>query len=341
MPTTISVIATVKNEGEALRRLLDSLTYQTLLPSEVVICDGGSTDNTIAILREYQAYLPLKIVEAPGSNISAGRNRAIAAAAGPIIAVTDAGVTLSPLWVEALTQPIRNGRAEVVSGWFEPDPFTDFEVVMGATVLPDLSDIEPDKFLPSSRSVAFTRRAWEAAGGYPEWLDYCEDLIFDLALRKLYGPFPFAPKAVAYFRPRGDMYAFARQYFYYARGDGKADLWRKRHALRYGVYLLLLPFLLWQIALGRGWAWAALVAGTLAYSRRPFQRLWNASRGWSPAARLWGLALVVVMRLVGDAAKMAGYPVGVRWRLRQTAMVRSLPDAGLQRADVPPTAGIR
>ena len=74
---------------------------------------------------------------------------------------------------------------------------------MGATVLPAVDEIRPESFLPSSRSVAFTKAAWQAAGGYPEWLDYCEDLIFDFRLREVSGPFAWAPEAVAHFRPRG------------------------------------------------------------------------------------------------------------------------------------------
>ena len=184
-----------------MRDLLDSLLDQSLPPDEVVICDGGSTDNTLIILNEYKQWLPLKIVSAPGSNISTGRNTAIAAAAGPIIAATDAGVTLSPRWLEAITRPLRAGESAVVSGWFEGDPFTDFEVVMSATVLPAVEDVNPDTFLPSSRSVAFLKSAWEAVHGYPEWLDYSEDLVFDRALRQLHGPFPFVEQATAYFRP--------------------------------------------------------------------------------------------------------------------------------------------
>ena len=92
----VTIVATVKNEGEALRPLLDSILDQTRPPDEVVICDGGSTDETLAILDEYSRWLPLRVVVAPGSNISQGRNRAIAAATGEIIAATDAGVVLSP-----------------------------------------------------------------------------------------------------------------------------------------------------------------------------------------------------------------------------------------------------
>ncbi|MFQ5421999.1 MAG: glycosyltransferase family 2 protein, partial [Anaerolineae bacterium] len=118
---SVSVIVTVKNEGEAIRPLLDSLLDQVRQPDEIVICDGGSTDNTIEIIESYQQWLPIKIVMAADANISQGRNRAIEAAAGPIIAVTDAGVVLSPYWLADLVQPIERGETAVTSGWFEPD----------------------------------------------------------------------------------------------------------------------------------------------------------------------------------------------------------------------------
>lgn len=312
----VSVIATIKNEGEAIRPLLDSLIEQSRQPDEVVICDGGSTDNTIEILAEYQTWLPLHVIIAAGANISAGRNQAIAAAKGPIIAATDAGVVLSPCWLEDIVAPIEAETAPVSSGWFEPDPYTDFEVVMGNTVLPSRHDIDPELFLPSSRSVAFLKSAWEAVGGYPEWLDYSEDLIFDLALREKYGPFPFVDTAVAYFRPRGSLRSFFRQYYFYARGDGKANLWATRHAIRYATYLLAFPFMLRLIWQGRKAGGPLLLLGVGSYCRRPAERLWGDTWGWRPPARLRAFALIPIIRLVGDMAKMAGYPAGIWWRMR-------------------------
>lgn len=312
----VSVVATVRNEGDNLRGLLDSLLNQSLWPDEVVICDGGSTDNTLAVLHEYQQWLPLKILVVPGSNISAGRNKAIAHAAGPIIAATDAGVMLSSNWLEAITKPLREGEAAVVSGWFEGDPFTDFEVVMSATVLPSLEDIDPDTFLPSSRSVAFFKSAWAAINGYPEWLDYSEDLVFDRSLRELHGPFPFVNEATAYFRPRGSLRSFFKQYYRYARGDGKARLWPLRHAIRYATYLLGLPLVLRLIWREKWYGWLLFTLGAGTYMRRPAERLWEDTWGWRPPARLRAFALIPIIRLVGDVAKMLGYPVGLVWRLR-------------------------
>jgi glycosyltransferase involved in cell wall biosynthesis len=312
----VSVIATVRNEGEALRPLLDSLIQQSRFPDEVVICDGGSTDNTPQILEEYKQWLPLSIVVAPGANISQGRNKAIAEAEGPVIAVTDAGVVLSPYWIEDLTRPIIEKKSAVVSGWFEPDPYTDFEVVMGATVLPSRKEIDPEEFLPSSRSIAFLKNIWAEVGGYPEWLDYSEDLVFDLALREKVGSFQLADTAVAYFRPRGSLRSFFRQYYAYARGDGKANLWPKRHAIRYATYLIGLPLLLRLIWREKWPGWLLLFLGIGKYTSRPAQRLWVNTHGWRPPSRLRAFALIPIIRLTGDLAKMLGYPAGLWWRWR-------------------------
>lgn len=319
----VAVISTVKNEGDELRPLLDSLINQTYLANEIIICDGGSTDNTLSVLEEYKKYLPLRIIVSPGSNISRGRNLAIQETSSEIVAVTDGGVILAPDWLEAIVQPLLEGNAPIVSGWFEPDPYTDFEVVMGATVLPERRDVDPKKFLPSSRSVAFLKSAWEAVGGYPEWLDYGEDLVFDMALTENFGPFFFAEKAVAYFRPRGSLRAFSRQYFYYARGDGKANLWPHRHAIRYFTYLAVLPFILRLIWQDKWPGWLLLLLGIGSYSRRPAERLWDSTWGWRPPSRLRAFALIPIIRFVGDMAKMAGYPLGLMWRWRNTHKIKS------------------
>jgi glycosyltransferase involved in cell wall biosynthesis len=323
----VSVICTVLNEGKNVRRLLESLAAQTRQPDEIVIVDGGSTDETVSVLRSATSGLyadqggdivPVKVIVEPGANISRGRNVAAAAAIGDVIVSTDAGVWLSSNWLEALTAPYETERApEVVSGVFKPDADSVFEIAMSATVLPTIEELQPESFLPSSRSVAFTKNAWAVVGGYPEWLDYCEDLIFDLRLKEHFSPFGFAPSAVAHFRPRGSLRAFFRQYFRYARGDGKADLWRKRHLVRYVSYLVGLPLLLLAALYVSPWlALGGAVFGFVGHTYVPYRRLsaWMGRLSWRQrvAAVLW----VPLIRAVGDVAKMLGYPVGWLWRLR-------------------------
>jgi glycosyltransferase involved in cell wall biosynthesis len=313
----ISLITTVLNEGGSLSLLLDSITAQTRCPDEVVVCDGGSTDGTLSILEACSQSLPLVVIQRPGANISEGRNAAIRAASHEIIAVVDAGVRLEPDWLQKIIAPLEADPAvQVVAGFFRSDPQSPFEVALGATTLPDLRDINPSTFMPSSRSVAFRRRAWQATGGYPEWLDYCEDLVFDFRLAKTIGPFAFAPEAVVHFRPRRSLGTFYRQYQNYARGDGKASLFLRRHLIRYLTYFAVLPFVLLMSIFVSRWWWLALLAGAAYMVAVPYRRLLNQWGDLSPAGKLVAALWVPIIRVVGDIAKMVGYPQGLVWRAR-------------------------
>jgi len=314
----VSVVVTVLNEAESLSRMLDSLAAQAHAPDEVVICDGGSTDGTLALL-EAEARLPLRVIQRPGANISQGRNAAIEAATGDVIAVADAGVWLSPRWLQTIVVPFEDAGTQAVAGFFLPDPHTVFETALGATVLPELREIHPARFLPSSRSVAFRKAAWKTVGGYPEWLDYCEDLIFDLRLQKFVGPFVFTPEALVCFRPRPNLRAFFVQYYRYARGDGKADLWRKRHAIRYLTYLVAVPLIAAAGAVASPWWWALYLVAIPGMFWAGWRRLGRAWEGLSSAQKAQAVLWVPLIRVTGDVAKMVGYPAGVWWRWRHRA----------------------
>jgi glycosyltransferase involved in cell wall biosynthesis len=320
IPMRVSVTITVLNEADSLPGLLDSLAAQTRLPDEVVVCDGGSVDATLALLKA-ETRLSLEVVQRLGCNISQGRNVAIGAAHGDVIAVTDAGVHLDPRWLERIAAPFENADTQIVAGFFVPDPQTVFEMAMGATVLPELRDIKPDRFLPSSRSVAFRKDAWAVIGGYPEWLDYCEDLIFDIRLRTRYGSFVFIPEATVRFRPRSSLRAFFVQYYRYARGDGKADLWRKRHTIRYLTYLVAVPLVAAAGAAVNPWWWALYLVSIPGMFWAGWRRLVRVWGGLNRAEKLKAALWVPVVRVTGDVAKMVGYPVGLWWRWRHRGQV--------------------
>lgn len=310
----VSLICTVRNEADNIGALLESMLAQTRLPDEIVVNDCGSQDDTPVIVERYiAAGHPIRLVRG-GHNIPSGRNNAIRHARGPLIASTDAGLTLDSLWLERIIGPLERDEADVVGGFFRPAPQSFFELVLAATNYPDAHEIEPAHFLPFGKSVAFHKAAWEDIGGYPEWASHCEDLLFDLALRRAGYRFAFVPDALVLFRPRSSFGSFARQYFFYARGDGLANLWPKRHMLRYSVYLATSALVV--AARRRPWLLTPIVLGVCVYSCRPVRRL--SARAPALSCKEWLLALCIIplIRLVGDLAKIIGYPVGVWQRLR-------------------------
>jgi cellulose synthase/poly-beta-1,6-N-acetylglucosamine synthase-like glycosyltransferase len=315
MVTRVSLVATVRDEAGLLPEWLAGINAQTLVPDEIIIVDGGSSDGTWeALLRWGHCREGVQCLRCMGASIAEGRNRAIERATGSIVAVTDAGTRADPNWLMRLAAAFEDPLVDVAAGFFVPRLATGWERALAAATLPDAGEITPATFLPSSRSTAFRRSWFDAGVRFPEWLDYCEDVIWDLALRRAGARFTFVPDATVTFQVRPTLGAYLSQYFRYARGDGKAGLFARRHWLRYVTYSALVA-VLWR----RRWVefGIAAVLGT-AYLRRPLQRLWLRDRRTQHStlstARL--MPLVTFLRLAGDVSKMVGYPIGLCWRRR-------------------------
>jgi glycosyltransferase involved in cell wall biosynthesis len=304
----VSLIATVLNGAEHIEEFLGSLALQTRAPDEVVIVDGGSTDDTVDLLRRVDA---VTVIEQPGANISRGRNVAIANATHDVIAVTDADCVLEPEWLERLLRPIEEG-ADVAMGFYLPiaDGFLQ-ECTAAVNLALDPSEIDGGKFMPSARSIAYRRGAIDAAGGYPEWLAVGEDMWVNHRWRESGLDLRFAPDAVVRWRLRTGLRATWAQYYAYARGDALAGMFPQRHALRFSVYACLGAALISR----RRWAKIAVTAGALAYSRTPVVRAWDTLEEAPQKAA----ATVVVPLLMAwiDGAKMAGYAAGLIERARK------------------------
>jgi len=224
----VSLITTVKNESASIQAWLDSVFAQTRLPDEIVLVDGGSSDNTFETLKAFADHspVPIRISQAPGANIARGRNLAIEEAAGPLIACTDAGCVLPPGWLAAITGPFAADSAlEVVVGYYEAIQQNELQRIMSVYLVPPLAAIDPQRFLPSCRSMAFRKEAWRLAGGFPEWLTLAaEDTLFDLMLKERTTRWAFVPEAIVHWRLKSTLPQFFRQVRTYGRGDGEAGL---------------------------------------------------------------------------------------------------------------------
>lgn len=258
----VAVAMTVRNDPDGTRVTLDSLREQSLAPSEVVVVDGGSTDGTREMLAAYaEAWPALSVIDAPGDNIAQGRNRAIRSATCDIVACTDAGCRADERWLERITAPLRNSGADFVAGFYEIEPANLLERVIGlATMRGQLEPVDPERFNPSARSVAFTREIWRRAGGYPEWLRYSEDTLFDHKVRALRPRWHFEERAIVRWRPRTGLRQLWKQFYAYGTGRGRTgiDAASFHHNIRDGVLVIAAMLLAFVTP------WSLLVAAVLA-----------------------------------------------------------------------------
>jgi glycosyltransferase involved in cell wall biosynthesis len=293
-----TLIATVRNEAGTIRDFVDSLLTQTRKPDEILIVDGASTDGTREILEDYAARGLLRVISQP-CNIAEGRNLGITAAIGTHLAVTDAGCRVEPDWLAQIAHCFDSDcQPDVVAGNFRFETHTPFEeAVVFATFQPNRDESETARYYPSSRSVAFTKAAWEKAGGYPEWLYAAEDTLFNIRMRQLGMRFVFCRDAIVRWRPRETWRALAKQRINFSRGNSRVGIGTAGYLINlqaHGLLLLLLLGSLWYPPLLA----AALAVGAWHVRRR----LWSqaskttAGRGWRMRLRV--LAVMEFVRIV-------------------------------------------
>ena len=305
-----SLVITVLNEKNNLPIWLLNIKSQTLLPDEIVIVDGGSTDGTWEWLQS-QTDPILKIFQKKG-NISVGRNFAISQAKSEIVVVTDAGCVYDKTWFFRISEPLLSGQADFVSTAFGPwlkdgDSFVKY--LIAASTTPAKREFEKD-WLPSSRSVAFRKELWQNIGGYPEWIPICEDIIFDLKLKKSGVNFCYIREPLVFWQPRPNLAAYFKQLFRYTKSDGHGKLWLNRHLIRYftyfgGAFLVYLSFKINQQLL------LLLVVLALLYMKKFWLRWYEYTRAKNIFFFIAGFIFLPVVIFVGDIAKICGWPVGV------------------------------
>ena len=255
----VSVILTVLNEGDGMKELLAQILTQTRPPDEVVVVDGGSSDQTIPVLNGYAVSDDrLRVYIEPGVNISRGRNIAIEKCTGSIIAVTDGGCRPDANWLEELIKPLENDSSiAAVAGIFKIDYRNSFEFFSGALCMPaDSGDATTRLFY--GRNSAFRKDAWSAVGGYPEWLYTGEDTLF--AKRFVQNGFfvSYAPDAIVAWRPRPTLKKLTKMFFLYGRGNGRIENGNLKGSIYWLRYHIAWFFLL-LLGCFYSWAWIAAI----------------------------------------------------------------------------------
>lgn len=296
-----SFVATIFNEEKTIDAFIKSIDEQTKRPDEILLVDGGSSDNTVEKVKKYRH---IKLFSHNG-NRSQGRNYGIAKAKGDVILVSDAGCTLDKNWVKNITEPFDNEKIDVVSGYYLPVTHNAFEQCLATytCVMPDRVDRE--NFLPSSRSVAFKKTAWKEVGGYPEFLDTCEDLVFVRNLKKKDYRFFFAENAIVYWRQRKNIIEAFKQFYGYAVGDGMAHYFRSRTPFLFIRYAFAVG-LLFPVTINK-----STTPTLLSITLFVLYILWTIKKNYRYIKNIAALFWLPLLQFTSDIAVILGTTVGI------------------------------
>jgi N-acetylglucosaminyl-diphospho-decaprenol L-rhamnosyltransferase len=191
---SIDVVIPVHNRWSLTERCLELLREQTI-PHTVIVCDNGSTDDTVQRLGE--AFADVRLI-ALGANIgfTTACNRGVAAGDGQTVVLLNNDVECRPDFLERLVAPLADdagvgsvaglllvpGEQHIESFGLSVDPtLAGYPRLRGANVA-DAQATDPLLIGPSGAAGAYRRAAWEQVGGLDEGVfAYGEDV--DLALR--------------------------------------------------------------------------------------------------------------------------------------------------------------
>lgn len=201
----ISVCVTTFNEKtETLNKLLKALKNQTLKPDEIILIDAKDHNNC---------------------SRSKGRNIAISNARNEIIAITDVGCIPHNDWLEKLSNPFVNKKNIVVAGGYKMVADDNFQKACSIFLGTQLKNID-NNFMPSSRSMAFTKTVWKKVGYFPEELtNTAEVTLFNIKVLNLGIKIIVCKNALVDWEMPENLCIFVRKIYNYAKGDAESGVW--------------------------------------------------------------------------------------------------------------------
>lgn len=190
-----TVVIPARNEGAYLRRTLEAIGRQSVLPAEVIVVDNASTDQTAALACAWGA----RVLECTSVGVSPARQLGLEAARTAWVASTDADSLPDCRWIERL-----RGAAPGRVALYGPLCFS------GTPQLQLVSRAAYRSFLEvcvrigrpnlAGANMAFSRQAAHLAGGYPD-VGALEDVMLGQALARL-GSVAYVPGALVQTSPR-------------------------------------------------------------------------------------------------------------------------------------------
>jgi glycosyltransferase involved in cell wall biosynthesis len=256
----VSVVVPMRNESAHIRLCLDSLVNQTFAHDkyEIVVADGGSTDNSKQVVSLYErAEVSVRVLDNPSRITPCGMNLGIRAALGNVIIVAGAHTTYPADFVENCVLWLDKTGADVVGGPIETVlAGNSFGARIVTAILSSPFGVGNSKFRTSRTAGfvdtvpfgAFRREIFDRVGLYNEKLVRNQDNELSARIRKAGGRIYITPALTTHYHPVKDFpsllkYAFkASQWHVFTLRENREAM-GMRHLVPAAFLMLLLLLL--------------------------------------------------------------------------------------------------
>lgn len=218
----LSVIIPTRNAGASIEKLINSLKTQTLKPSEIIVIDSSSEDNTIGLARKVGARV--LVIERSAFDHGGTRNLGAKHANGDILVfMTQDALPLNEDTLRNLIYPLKD--ADIGASYARQIPKADATPVEVYTRLfnypaewivkekNSINLLGIKTFFFSNVCSAVKRDAFEKVGGFPERIIMNEDMFLAAKLINNGYKIVYEPSAMVYHSHNYSPFGQFRRYF--------------------------------------------------------------------------------------------------------------------------------
>jgi glycosyltransferase involved in cell wall biosynthesis len=200
----LSIVIPSFNQGRYIRETIDSVLAQDYRPIEIIVMDGASKDETVAVLQSYAHVPELRWRSEPDKGVVDGVNKGLAEARGPIVAIQSSDDVYLPGAFTAVLEAFRD-QPDLGLVYGDVDYIDETSRLTGGTHLPPFSIedyIGKRTFIPQPAAF-FRKDAADAVGPWRADISYAADAEFYLRLALRF-PVLKLDRTVARYRYHGE-----------------------------------------------------------------------------------------------------------------------------------------
>jgi glycosyltransferase involved in cell wall biosynthesis len=171
----VSVIVPTWNSERTIDLCLQSIVNQTYKKIEIIVVDGGSTDNTVKIVKKY----PARLIELNKRGMTFQRNMGVLNAKGELLLHVDSDEVLHPMLIEECVKKILYNGLDAL---FIPTIDTGLTYIGKSRCFGNIINLTLRKnvWIPNSALRFYRKTVFSSVGGYDEDILVGEDVVFGL-----------------------------------------------------------------------------------------------------------------------------------------------------------------
>ena len=234
----VSIVTVVYNAADCLKETIESVLRQTYPNLEYILVDGGSTDQTLSIIQDYEDDINYWVSE-PDRGLYDAMNKGIALSTGQLIGILNAGdryepeaiATLVEHWQNQTNPAIFTGNCRILTEKLDQEsPKGDRDLLESGN-----PQKLPLRMIPHA-AVFVTRDVYESQGLFDLGFKIASDFDFLCRCYQSAIPFHFINQTLVTAAPRGVSGNYYKSEWDYAKIRLRYALIPPQQALTLSLY---------------------------------------------------------------------------------------------------------